>query len=460
MKNKKTTWILWSVLTVAIIIYFGYRITSDDKKIFVPGEMTHGHHQIEMACNQCHTDEFGGGEVLQKSCVNCHAEELKIIDDSHPKSKFTNPRNASRVKELDARVCVSCHTEHQNEITGEMGVTLPEDFCFKCHQDVAENRPSHKGMKFTTCASAGCHNYHDNSSLYEDFLEKHIGESDLLAEPVNKTKSETKSIALLSRYPVTQYPVKKLTATDMDGKADVHNDNNVTYEWEMTGHAQSGVNCTACHQQKTESGKNVWLEKPTEQSCKSCHTEAVKGFLEGKHGMRIKAGLSPMTPAEAKQPMRANLHTKELSCVSCHGAHKFDVKQAAVEACLGCHDDAHSKAYKKSPHFVTLHKEISGQAKKESGVSCATCHMPAVVKESDEHELVLTEHNQNLNLRPNEKMIRGVCMNCHGLGFSIDSLADKNLINNNFNGMPSVHVESIDMVKDRLSKRKKPGEGG
>ena len=64
-----------------------------------------------------------------------------------------------------------------------------------------------------------------------------------------------------------------------------------------------------------------------------------------------------------------------------------------------------------------------------------------------------------MNLRPNEKMLRTVCMDCHGLGFSIDALADEKLINNNFNGMPSVHVESIDLVKRRLEKRKRPKEG-
>ena len=460
MNRKNATWILWSIFTVLILIYFIYKIGSNDQKIFSPGEMTHGHHQIEMACSVCHTDSFGGGEILQSACVECHGAELKAVDDSHPKSKFTNPRNASRVKELDARVCVTCHTEHKSEITGEMGVTLPEDFCFKCHQDVAEDRPSHKGMAFTTCANSGCHNYHDNSALYEDFLEKHIGEKEVLSEAKNQKKSTVEQLTLMSRYPVKQYPLIKLTQKDRDSSFGSDNDNSVSYEWEMTAHAEAGVNCSACHQQKSVSGEITWIEKPTEQSCKSCHSEEVKGFLDGKHGMRIKAGLTPMTPAMAKQPMRPISHNKELSCVSCHSSHKFDVKHAAVEACLSCHDDSHSKAYKQSPHFGTWHKEVTGQSDPDTGVSCASCHMPRVMKEIDEHKLVLSEHNQNLNLRPNEKMIREVCMNCHGLGFSIDALADKNLIKNNFNGRPSVHVESIDMVEDRLKKRKKPeGEG-
>ena len=59
----------------------------------------------------------------------------------------------------------------------------------------------------------------------------------------------------------------------------------------------------------------------------------------------------------------------------------------------------------------------------------------------------MVQHNQNANLVPNEKMIRPVCMQCHGLGFSIDSLADKQLIENNFQGKPGIHIQSLDMAK-------------
>jgi len=461
MTNKKAIWVFWSVTTVLLLVYYFYIILiGNDKKEVSPGEMIHGHYQIEMSCSSCHSDAFGGGEVLQSACVNCHGEELKAADDSHPKSKFTNPRNASRIKELDARACVSCHSEHKNKITGEMGVTLPEDFCFKCHQDVAEDRPSHKGMAFNTCANAGCHNYHDNSALYEDFLEKHLNENKLLDSLENKSKATVDKLTLLSQYPIDRYPVKKLTLKEIDSHSGVFNDNRVTHEWETTSHAAAGVNCSACHEEKSSDNKITWIEKPDEKSCKGCHSEEVKGFLDGKHGMKIKAGLGAMKPSEARQPMRITSHDKELSCVSCHSSHKFDVQHASVEACLGCHNDTHSQSYKQSAHFNTWHKELNGQAEKNTGVSCASCHMPRQLKRVGEHEVVLVEHNQNLNLRPNEKMLRGVCMNCHGLAFSIDALADEKLIENNFKGMPSVHIESIDMVEDRLKKRKKPEEGG
>ena len=69
-------------------------------------------------------------------------------------------------------------------------------------------------------------------------------------------------------------------------------------------------------------------------------------------------------------------------------------------------------------------------------------------------EEIHIQHNQNANLRPNEKMIRGVCQNCHGLGFTLDALADTKLVQANFAGRPSVHVESLDWVKRREAARK------
>jgi hypothetical protein len=47
-------------------------------------------------------------------------------------------------------------------------------------------------------------------------------------------------------------------------------------------------------------------------------------------------------------------------------------------------------------------------------------------------------------------MIRPVCMNCHGLAYSIDALADRALVSNNFLGQPRAHVKSVDMVAQRV----------
>jgi hypothetical protein len=44
-------------------------------------------------------------------------------------------------------------------------------------------------------------------------------------------------------------------------------------------------------------------------------------------------------------------------------------------------------------------------------------------------------------------------MDCHGLGFAIDALADADLVSRNFAGRPSARVESIEWVMRRLKER-------
>jgi hypothetical protein len=59
----------------------------------------------------------------------------------------------------------------------------------------------------------------------------------------------------------------------------------------------------------------------------------------------------------------------------------------------------------------------------------------------------MVDHNQSANLSPNSKMIRSACIHCHGLGFTLDALADESLIQRNFSGQPTVRVRSIDLAR-------------
>ena len=419
------------------------RLNSTDKTVFLPGDTTHGHYQIELSCSACHDEGLG---INEQSCVECHDAELKAANDSHPKSKFTDPRNADRVAILDARRCVTCHREHQPKITREMGVTMPMDYCYHCHQQTLEDRPSHKNFAFDSCATAGCHNYHDNSALYESFLVKHGNEPDFKDSP---TRPERDLIA----HFLEERPEWKSAALGADhANAPVEEtEPDIVSDWAATAHAAVGVNCMDCHGGADQS---TWVAQPKHDTCAICHNQETTGFLGGHHGMRLAQELDPMTPAEARLPMKSSAAHEALTCVSCHGAHKFDTQTAAVDACLQCHDDGHSLAYKESPHFDLWRDEVSGEAPAHTGVTCATCHLP---RETQRSGRVLVQHNQNLNLRPNEKMIRTVCMSCHGLGFSIDALADTDLIRNNFNGRPGVHIESIDLaLKRQLELGKNP----
>ncbi len=186
------------------------------------GGTTSGHHQIELACNACHTTPFGGAQSLQAACVNCHAEDLKRSKDTHPAKKFADPRNADRLEKLDATECVTCHREHKPAITSAMGVTLPTDYCALCHQDIGKERPSHLGLAFSTCASAGCHNFHDNRALYEDFLTKHADEPDLKPKPVAKLRLAVNEPA---------QPRKPLTRAQADAPPDKLADTAAVADW-------------------------------------------------------------------------------------------------------------------------------------------------------------------------------------------------------------------------------------
>lgn len=461
MNLSETTikWLLWVGLTIVVTLWFGYTMFTDstDKTIFMPGALSPGHHQLADSCDACHVDAFGGSEVLQQACVNCHGEDRVKPFDSHPAKKFKDPRNAELLENIDALKCVSCHTEHKPEITAKDGLTQPVDFCFYCHQEIAEERPSHEGMGFETCKDSGCHNFHNNRALYTDYLIKHLDEPVTLSKAILPEKEFIEVIEEIAEYPHEKYPVVKLTEEDIDAKEHLSDGSEIKNEWKTTAHARSGVNCTACHLEQKDGDEDAnWDDHPDEQSCSSCHSVEVERFTEGKHGMRLKQDLSPMTTGQARLPMQENASHLRLNCNSCHDAHRFDVNQAAVESCLGCHSDEHSVNYKRSLHYSLWRKEQSGKAESGSGVSCASCHMPRINHDVSEWmSRTIVDHNQSANLSPNTKMVRSSCQHCHGLEFTLDSLTDEKLIKNNFSSRSEVHMPTMDFARKEKQRREK-----
>jgi Cytochrome c3 len=506
--STRVSVICFLLLTAALGGYYGAPfLGKGDKLAHLPGETSHGHHQIEVACEQCHTP-FGG--VKNDACSRCHGASLAAESDSHSDFKFADPRNAERSAGLDARSCVTCHREHVPERT-RAGVTVASDFCVKCHLDVIQERPSHKEFAHESCGNSGCHNFHDNRALYEDFLVKHLHEPEQLATarvPLRDSSTAPEPAgaipigdggaptdgglaldsdggaavdrdggaldggaldggaldagALDGGVPALALDAghgasKQLTAKDRDAPAEAGDDAALTADWEKTAHAAAGVSCRGCHQQNDpSSGASTWQTKIDRAACVSCHATEDAGFLAGLHGMRLAVKLPPMTPELAQLPMKAGTKHEPLGCNSCHRAHTYDTAFAAVESCLGCHDDEHTLAYKASRHFRLWELEQSGQGAKGTGVSCATCHLPREVHKEGGKAVVSVQHNQNANLRPNDKMIRSVCASCHGLGFSMDALADPEMLRRNFNGRPGRHVTSLEMAEKRL--KKKTGE--
>ncbi len=462
---KKFSWLLWGLLTFTLAGYFSYTLfISDDKSEFLIGETSYGHYQIEMACSSCHSDAFGGPELIQEACMNCHEQELNDAHDSHPKKKFTDPRDAYRLEIIDARYCVSCHTEHQPEQTHAMGVTLPDDYCFHCHQEIGDERESHKDLPFDSCASSGCHNFHDNRALYESFLVKNAGQPWL------------KDIARITQPNAAHLFAKANRSPNQKTDAiRIQQHPEITAQWQHSAHANGQVSCTGCH---AENNSELWIDRPGLTQCQACHQDEAEGFLSGKHGMRLAGAitpkLAPISPGESPLTFKSTSLNAQHGCNSCHQSHSFDTLFASVEACVQCHDDQHTQNFSTSPHGRLWTQALEGHLPLENAVSCATCHLPRIETEEtgtkivnkslssnseaatesqhNEVKILRVEHNQNLFLRPNEKMIRPVCMQCHSLEFAIDSLADPVLINNNFNGQPGAHIPSVDWALKRDEK--------
>jgi hypothetical protein len=249
-------------------------------------------------------------------------------------------------------------------------------------------------------------------------------------------------------------PRQPLTILEAEVPATVTASSIVMRDWASSAHAKGGVNCGDCHSRPAPTSQTpTWSGHLDHTACATCHKSEVDGFLGGRHGMRLAQGLSPMTPGQARLPMKPAAAHQELGCASCHLPHRDNTRAAAVDACLACHDDAHSTAYKSSPHYALWLAETSGDALPGAGVSCATCHLPRETTGGG-IPLVRVQHNQNLNLRPNEKMIRTVCLDCHGLAFSLDALADAALVRTNFAGRPARHVESLDLAIRRQAELK------
>ncbi len=441
MKKNLTLFLLWLILSLSLGGYLANGLWGQESAdtIYLPDGSSHGHYQIELACNTCHVEGFAGEEAMQQACTECHAAELKQADDSHPAKKFKDPRNADRIAILDARYCITCHVEHVPDQTRTMGVTLADDFCLLCHREVGVERPSHKDLPFDGCSAAGCHNYHDNRALYEDFLVKHADDEPLKESALLPARNY--QVVYLQQGKTFSPP---LSAEERDSPATINN-RKLIVAWSQSTHAEAGVNCSDCHQ---SGDHNSWQQYPAISVCKECHQGEIAGFNAGRHGMRLAQNLDAMTPENARLAMNPQAHNNTLNCNSCHDVHSVNTQAATVDACLTCHDDQHSKAYKQSRHFQLWQAEQRGQGTEGSGVSCASCHLPRI--EVDRQ--IRVQHNQNDNLRPNEKMIRSVCMHCHGLAFSIDALADQKLIQHNFNGEPGQHIESIDWAIRRINK--------
>ncbi len=228
-----------------------------------------------------------------------------------------------------------------------------------------------------------------------------------------------------------------------------------TQLWQGSAHALNDVNCSSCHQ---DDATKAFVAHPDQESCRSCHEQAVDTFLLGKHGIRLREGETPLTPALARLPMKAEAHDMQMTCATCHDAHSVNTVQAAVDSCLTCHNDSHSLNYENSRHAELFAADLTLPRPSGSSVSCATCHLPRHELKKGDSSITLVNHNNTYTLLPRDRMVKEVCMNCHGVEYSYNSIFDDALVEANFDQPPSLSLETFDMVRTFEEKRTDSGD--
>ena len=220
----------------------------------------------------------------------------------------------------------------------------------------------------------------------------------------------------------------------------------IKQQWRGSAHALAEVNCSSCHQD--EATKKL-VAQPTQESCRSCHENSVETFLLGKHGIRTLESLSPLTPAMAHLPMKESAKDLRMDCNSCHDVHTVNTAVAATDSCLTCHNDNHSLNYKNSPHAGIVSNLSELPRPNQQAVTCATCHLPR----TKVGETVLVNHNNTYTLLPRDRMVKEVCLNCHGVEHAYNSIFDDAIVEANFDRFPTKQLETFELVRALEEKR-------
>ena len=178
-------------------------------------------------------------------------------------------------------------------------------------------------------------------------------------------------------------------------------------DWQISVHAQNGVECAVCHGAAHRSSADVAKAKiPTPETCSACHPERVAQFKGGKHAvawaamkamptahyqpMALMEGMKGcggchkigLKPEKEIQDLSRDGHAFGVaSCDACHTRHTFSVKEARQpQACQTCHmgfDHPQWEMYSASKHGVRyLLKQSGVLSAKAAAPTCQTCHMP------------------------------------------------------------------------------------
>lgn len=222
-----------------------------------------------------------------------------------------------------------------------------------------------------------------------------------------------------------------------------------TQLWKSSLHAINDINCASCHQDEET---KAFVAKP-QASCRTCHEESVDTFMLGKHGVRLLEGQSPLNPTLARLPMHQEAANLQMTCATCHDAHSANTIPAAVDSCLTCHADNHSLNYKNSRHAELFDADRELPRASATAVSCSTCHMARYEREVGDRQTAFVNHNNTYNLLPRDRMVGEVCINCHGVEYSYNSIFDDELVEANFDKPPTLEMQTFDLMRAAEERR-------
>ena len=251
----------------------------------------------------------------------------------------------------------------------------------------------------------------------------------------------------------------------------------VVHEYEMSRHAQKGVNCLDCHQpaegqQKKEHHGFVVSTTLTAGNCRSCHEPIYQEFQRSRHAAPSwaavygQAGLTPdmvelserYQPGGTRRPAHplttiegpsattsgcAQCHSVGRpnddgtigTCTACHTRHTSSVAIARLPTTCGqCHlgpDHSQLEIYEESKHGVMFHaqeKLLKLDAPPKSLTTrdmfvptCATCHMSGLNGQKVTHDpsdrLSYYLADPITKWRPNHDRgqigMKQLCVQCH-----------------------------------------------
>ncbi|HVO59587.1 MAG TPA: multiheme c-type cytochrome [Terriglobales bacterium] len=251
----------------------------------------------------------------------------------------------------------------------------------------------------------------------------------------------------------------------------------VVHEYEMSRHAQKGVNCLECHQpaprqEKKEHHGFVISTKLTAGNCRSCHESIYQQFLRSRHAAPAWAaiygekGLSPeqvnfsetYQPGGTRRPPhpfvqleggsamtngceqchsvgRPNADGTLGTCTVCHTRHTSSVGIARLPStCAQCHmgpDHSQIEIYEESKHGVMFQAQerlLNLDAPPKTLTTrdmfvptCAICHMSGIngigVTHDPSERLSYYLANAITDKRPNyaaaQAKMKQVCSQCH-----------------------------------------------